>query len=79
MTTENYKYRMGLLKNEFDAKAKGKFKIPEIPKAELSDEDFENLLLIGFDRTNRKTLTEWCTSFCTITNLKEYGKIPKGA
>ena len=31
MTTENCKYRMGLLKNEFDAKAKGKFKIPEIP------------------------------------------------
>lgn len=54
MNLENYKYRMGLLKNEFDAKSKGKYKIPEIPKADLSDKDFENLLLIGFDRTNKQ-------------------------
>lgn len=54
MNLENYKYRMGLLKNEFDTKSKGKYKIPEIPKADLSDKDFENLLLIGFDRTNKQ-------------------------
>lgn len=53
MTEENFKYRTSqiLLRNQFDCKSKGKFKIPIIPKAEFTDEEFENLLLIGFDRT----------------------------
>ena len=51
MTEENYKYRTSpfLLRNQFDGS--GKFKIPTIPKAELIDDDFKDLLLIGFDRT----------------------------
>ena len=79
MTTENYKYRMGLLKNEFDAKAKGKFKIPEIPKAELSDEDFENLLLIGFDRTNKqKDLDRMVHFFLYDYKFERVWKDPEG-
>ena len=79
MTTENCKYRMGLLKNEFDAKAKGKFKIPEIPKAELSDEDFENLLLIGFDRTNKqKDLDRMVHFFLYDYKFERVWKDPEG-
>ncbi len=52
MTEENYNYRTSpfLLRNQFDGA--GIFKVPVIPKTEFSDEDFQNLLLIGFDRTN---------------------------
>ena len=79
MTTENYKYRMGLLKNEFDAKAKGKFKIPEIPKAKLSDADFENLLLIGFDRTNKqKDLDRMVHFFLYDYKFERVWKDPEG-
>lgn len=52
MTEENYNYRTSplFLRNQFAGD--GEFKIPIIPKAEFSDEDFKDLLLIGFDRTN---------------------------
>lgn len=52
MTEENYKYRTSqiLLRNQFHGD--GKFKIPIIPKGDFSDDDFRDLLLIGFDRTN---------------------------
>lgn len=52
MTEENYKYRTSqiLLRNQFQGD--GKFKIPIIPKGDFSDDDFRDLLLIGFDRTN---------------------------
>ena len=54
MTEENYNYRTSpfLLRNQFDDKSGGAFKIPDIPKAAFKDEDFDNLLLLGFDRTS---------------------------
>ncbi len=52
MTEENFNYRTSpfLLRNQF--KGTGIFKIPIIPKAQFSDVEFQDLLLIGFDRTN---------------------------
>lgn len=52
MTEENYNYRTSpfLLRNQFDGD--GQFEIPIIPKVALTDEDFQDLLLVGFDRTN---------------------------
>lgn len=52
MTEENYNYRTSpfLIRNQFDGE--GQFKIPIISKAEFAGEDFQDLLLIGFDRTN---------------------------
>jgi len=52
MTEENYNYRTSpfLSRNQFDGD--GKFKIPIIPKSEFLNSDFQDLLLIGFDRTN---------------------------
>ncbi|MEG1447806.1 MAG: DUF4417 domain-containing protein [Oscillospiraceae bacterium] len=54
MTEENYNYRTSpfLLRNQFDGESK--FEIPLIPKTKFTDEDFKDLLLIGFDRTNLK-------------------------
>lgn len=51
MTEENYKYRTSplLLRNQF--KGEGTHRIPVIPRAKLEAADFENLLLLGFDRT----------------------------
>lgn len=50
MTEENYQYRTSqtMLRNQFEGE--GIFKTPIIPKADFTDKDFENLLLIGFDR-----------------------------
>ena len=50
MTEENYKYRTGplFLRNQF--KRKGKLQIPVIPKFEIQPDDFNDLLLIGFDK-----------------------------
>ena len=50
MTEENYYYRTSpmFLRNQF--RGSGKFDIPIIPKAEFSDSELENLLLIGFDK-----------------------------
>lgn len=50
MTEENYNYRTSdlFLRNQFDGI--GEFGIPEIPKCNFSDDELENLLLIGFDK-----------------------------
>lgn len=50
MTEENYQYRTSqtMLRNQFEGS--GHFQIPIIPKASFMDEEFEDLLLIGFDR-----------------------------
>ena len=50
MTEENYTYRTSplFLRNQFSGS--GKFEIPVIPKAVFSVDEFENLLLIGFDK-----------------------------
>ncbi len=52
MTEENYNYRTSqtLLRNQFPGK--GKFQIPIIPKFEEKPGDFDDLLLIGFDKTH---------------------------
>ena len=49
-TEENYNYRTSqtLLRNQFP----GKGKIPVISKFQPKDGDFNDLLLIGFDKTN---------------------------
>ena len=53
MTLENYNYRTDplFLRNQFDEKGYSKYKIPNIPKAEFTDNDFEGLLLLGFDKS----------------------------
>ena len=52
MTIENFNYRTSplFLRNQFDKSSDGVLKIPTIPKAEFEDEDFKDLLLLGFDR-----------------------------
>jgi len=52
MTEENYNYRTSqtLLRNQFPGK--GKLQIPIIPKFQEQPGDFDNLLLIGFDKTH---------------------------
>ena len=52
MTEENYNYRtsQALLRNQFPGT--GKLQIPIIPKFEAKPGDFDNLLLIGFDKTH---------------------------
>lgn len=52
MTEENYTYRTSqtLLRNQFPGK--GKLRIPIIPKFEAKAGDFDDLLLIGFDKTH---------------------------
>lgn len=51
MTEENYLYRTNplTLRNQFSGT--GHWKIPEIPKAHFDDDEFQNLRLIGYDRT----------------------------
>ena len=50
MTEENYQYRTSqtMLRNQFEGE--GTFQIPIIPKAAFHDDDFVDLLLMGFDR-----------------------------
>ena len=52
MTEENYNYRTSqmLLRSQFPGK--GKFQIPIIPRFRAHEDDFDNLLLIGFDKTH---------------------------
>ena len=52
MTEENYNYRTSqtLLRNQF--RGKGNLQIPIIPKFEERPGDFDDLLLIGFDKTH---------------------------
>ena len=80
MTEENYLYRTSqtMLRNQFPGD--GPFQIPIIPKAVFTDEDFRDLLLIGFDRA-RATMTgignAWSTFSSTTTNLSGYGRMQK--
>lgn len=57
MTEENYNYRTSqtLLRNQFPGK--GKLQIPIIPKFQSKPGDFDDLLLIGFDKTNLEDQT----------------------
>lgn len=52
MTEENYNYRTSqtLLRNQFPGK--GKLQIPIIPRFEAEPRDFDDLLLLGFDKTH---------------------------
>ncbi len=52
MTEENYSYRISqtLLRNQFPGQ--GKLQIPVIPKFQEKLGDFDDLLLIGFDKTH---------------------------
>lgn len=52
MTSENYNYRTSqiLLRNQFPGK--GKLQIPVIPMFREKPSDFDDLLLIGFDKTH---------------------------
>ena len=52
MTEESYQYRTSqtMLRNQF--KGEGTFQIPVIPKSEFTEDDFRDLLLIGFDRAS---------------------------
>ena len=52
MTEENYNYRTSqtLLRNQFPGK--GKLQIPIIPRFKPKEDDFHDLLLIGFDKTH---------------------------
>ena len=52
MTEENYNYRtsQALLRNQFPGK--GRLQIPIIPKFQEKPGDFDDLLLIGFDKTH---------------------------
>ena len=52
MTEENYNYRTSqtLLRNQYPGN--GKLQIPIIPKFEAKPGDFDDLLLIGFDKTH---------------------------
>lgn len=51
MTEENYLYRTSplMLRNQFPGS--GRWHIPTIPKAHFADEEFQDLRLIGYDRT----------------------------
>lgn len=56
MTQENYNYRTSqiMLRNKFPGK--DKWKIPIIPKFKATPDDFSDLLLIGFDKTNAEDM-----------------------
>ena len=78
MTEENYNYRTSqtLLRNQFPGK--GKWEIPIIPRFEPHLGDFDDLLLIGFDKTHledRNHLDRMVHFSCTITALNGSGKI----
>lgn len=65
MTEENYLYRTGplMLRNQFPGS--GTWKIPIIPKAIFSDDEFNDLRLIGFDRAKPEDdrHTDWMVHF----------------
>ncbi len=52
MTEENYKYRTSpfLLRNQFEGS--GRLNIPFVPKFQIQEGDFDDLRLIGFDKTS---------------------------
>jgi len=61
MTEENYNYRtsQSLLRNQFPGK--GKLQIPIIPKFAERSGDFDDLLLIGFDKCKFRSVSTTCT------------------
>ena len=78
MTEENYNYRtsQSLLRNQFPGK--GKLQIPIIPKFVERLGDFDDLLLIGFDKTHledQNHLDVWFISSCMTIALNESGRI----
>ena len=78
MTEENYNYRTSqtLLRNQFPGK--GKLQIPIIPRFKAKEDDFNDLLLIGFDKTHledQNHLDRMYISSSTITGSKGYGRI----
>ena len=68
MTEENYNYRTSqtLLRNQF--LGKGKLKIPIIPKFQESPGDFDDLLLIGFDKAHQQKIIEVSGTFLELRN-----------
>ena len=78
MTEENYNYRtsQSLLRNQFPGK--GKLQIPIIPKFVERLGDFDDLLLIGFDKTHledQNHLDRMVISSCMTIDLNESGRI----
>lgn len=59
MTEENYEYRTSqlMLRNAF--RGDGKWEIPIIPKFQICDGDFDDLLLLGFDRAKIDDEKHW--------------------
>ena len=79
MTEENYNYRTSqtLLRNQFPGK--GKLQIPIIPKFEERPGDFDELLLIGFDKAHledQNHLDRMVHFFLYDYRLSGCGKIP---
>lgn len=77
MTEENYKYRTNqiMLRNQFPGN--GVWNIPIIPKFQERPGDFDDLLLIGFDKTDaddRKHPDRMVHFSSTIIVLSVYGK-----
>lgn len=78
MTEQNYQYRtsQNLLRNQFDGD--GPFQIPIIPKASFSEKEFQELMLIGFDKAradDEKNRDRMVHFFCMTISLSEYGKM----
>ena len=76
MTEENYEYRTSqiMLRNELPGD--GKWSIPIIPKFQIRDGDFDDLLLIGFDRAktdDEKHRNRMVLFSCMTTSLSGYG------
>lgn len=79
MTEENYKYRTSplFLRNQF--KGKEKLQIPVIPKFQIRSNDFNDLLLIAFDKistNDTKHFSRMVHFFLYDYNLSVSGKIP---
>ena len=76
MTEENYEYRTSqlMLRNSF--RGDGKWEIPIIPKFQIHDGDFDDLLLLGLigQKQMMKSIgIEWFTFSYTTTNLSLCG------
>jgi len=76
MTEENYEYRTSqlMLRNSF--RDDGKWEIPIISKFQIHDGDFDDLLLLGFDRAktdDEKHRDRMFTFSYTTTNLSVFG------
>lgn len=77
MTEENYNYRTSQIMLRNQLPGNGRWNIPIIPKFQEKPGDFDDLLLIGFDKASaddQKHKERRCISFSTITGLNGYGK-----